>query len=335
MFSLSDACRAAGSVTPLADRRKRRALFFAWFPAVLAAAAAAYYAGGAVACAATLAIGLAVLRAVRERAGRRRRELWNAPFPPKYERFLTRGIPQYGSLGEPGRELFRQRAKLFLDEVVFHGGGVRVTDGMRLRAAAAAVVPTLGFAEWEWPLLNEIIFRPEGYENGAHQDDGGVITEYEESGMVGSSGIFSGTMMLSSEDLAWEFAHPGDGANVGFHEFAHLMVLQGLALDEGDRGGWPGLMQSEFARIRRNESLLDEYALLDEDEFFAVASELFFTIPLRFRNWHPRLYAVLARCYRQAPAAWLDTGESEPDTPPRRRRKVAKNGRSSGRMPHW
>lgn len=334
-FALSDACRAAGTATPAADSREHRTLL-AWTPAILAAGVAANYAGGAIAGAALLVFGFTFWRFFRTRRSRRRRALWNAPFPPQFEKLLLRRIPHYRSLDESGRELFRQRAKLFLDEVAFHGAGAKVTDGLRLRAAAAAVVPTLGFDEWEWRRLKEIIFRPEGYEHGGYQDEDGVVTEYEESGMVGVSGVMSGTMMLSSKDLAWEFAHPEDGANVGFYEFAHLMTAQGLSLAPEDRGGWRALLEAESARIGRGESLLDDYALLNEDEFFAMASELFFTVPLRFRSWHRRLYATLARCYRQDPAVWLDTDEPEPDSPPRRRRKRRAGKRkepSTGRQP--
>ena len=319
-FSLSAASLAAGTAAPLAERRARRA-HLAWLPVILAAAAMAWYMAGVLAGTAAAALGLAAWQKFGMKTARRRREVWKMPFSPKHEKILFRRIPHYRSLDESGRELFRQRTKIFLDETTFHGAGVKVTDGLRLRAAAAAVVPTLGFAEWEWSGLKEIIFRPDGYEHGAYESEDGVVTEYEESGMVGGPGILSGTMMLSSEDLKWEFAHPEDEANVGFHEFAHLMAGQGLALAEADRETWPGLMESEFARIRRNDSLLDEYALLNEDEFFAVASELFFTVPRRFRNWHRKLYAVLSRCYRQNPAAWIDTGEPEPDRPPRRKRR--------------
>ena len=319
-FALSAACRSAGTATPAADRRERRTRLMG-FAAIIPAAGAIAYLAGALAGAAAFAIGLVALGAFGAKTGRRRRALWLAPFPPKREKFLLRRIPHYRSLDEAGRELFRQRTKLFLDEVAFYGADTKITDGMRLRAAAAAVTPTLGFDEWEWRELKEIVVRLDGYEHGSYQSGDGVVTEYAESGMLGVSGVMSGTMMLSSRDLAWEFAHPEDGGNVGFHEFAHLMAAQGMMLAEADRGEWPALMAAESLRIRRNESLLDDYALLNEDEFFAVASELFFTVPLRFRRWHRKLYAVLCRCYRQDPASWLDTDEPEPDSPPRRRRR--------------
>ncbi len=320
-FVLADACLAAGTATPQAEARERRALF-ARLLFVLALAAAAYYLGGTLVGAGVFLAGFTVWRFCAGKSGRRRQALWKEPFPAAHEKILLRRIPHYRCLDAAGRELFRQRVKLLLAEVVFHGAGAKVTDALRLRAAAAAVIPTLGFDEWEWPDLREIIFRPDGLEHGAYQAEDGLVTEYEESGMVGVPGNMPGTMMLSSRDLAWEFAHPEEGLNVGIHEFVHLMQAEGLALAEADRPGWPELYRAEMRRIRRNASLLDDYALLNEDEFFAVASELFFTTPRRFRNWHRQLYGVLARCYRSDPARWLESGEPEPDRPPRRRRRV-------------
>lgn len=328
-FRLSPACLAAGTATPLAERRDRRSVrLFALLLAPLVLLIA--YAGGIAALLVSLVLAVSVAYWFARRQGarhRRRRELWLRPFPADDEAILEAEIPHYSRLDADGRELFRQRTKLFLDEVAFHGAGVEADAGLRLRAAAAAVIPTLGFPEWHWPDLREVIFRPEGYEEGAYMDDEGVVTEFEESGMVGESGVLSGVMMLSADDLIWEFAHPEDGANVGFHEFAHLMADEGLALAEGDRAGWPKLMTRERKLIETGESLLDEYALLNEDELFAVASEMFFTIPGRFRRRHGELYAVLVRAYRQDPCRWFAECGSPVPAPRKRRR------RGSGRAP--
>lgn len=253
----------------------------------------------------------------------RRRELWPQPFPAEYEAILLKRVPHYRLLDEPARELFRQRAKLFLDEIEFHGAGVKVTDGLRLRAAAAAIVPTLGFPEWQWDGLREIIFRPDGYADGSYTDpEDGVVTEFEESGMVGLTGVMSGVMMLASRDLVWEFAHPDEGYNVGFHEFAHVMSGGGLALlDPVDRRGWERLLARERKRLRRDDSLLDEYAFLNPDEFFAVSSELFFTVPHLLREWHRELHDVLVRAYRQEPCRWIEDFAPAPEPEPRRRRR--------------
>ena len=331
-FRLSPECLAAKTATPLAERHCRRQSV-----RLLAALPLLFVLSGGLIGWKT--VGLLLLPVLagcwglsrRQNAPfRLRRELWNQPFPVEFETFLLAEIPHYRSLEEPGRELFRQRAKIFLSETEFHGAGVKLDDGLRLRAAAAAVIPTLGFPEWQWSMLREMIFRPDGYTDYFYTDDEGVVSEFEESGMVGLSGILSGVMMLSSEDLIQEFAHPENGFNVGIHEFAHLMSADGDFLAEGDRAGWNRLLERERRRFQRGESLLDEYAFMDDDELFAVASELFFTIPRLFQRWHQELYAVLKRAYRQDPCQWLEEFGPPPEAPPRRKRRRRKKERRSG-----
>ncbi len=325
LFALSPECLAAGTATPLAEARNRRsARILAALPLLSTLPAAA--AGWAAFFLCLLPALVFAWWLLRRQGGvfRRRRGLWTRSFPAESEAFLVAEIPHYRRLDGAGRELFRQRAKIFLAETAFHGAGVEVDEGLRLRAAAAAVIPTLGFPEWQWSGLREVIFRPEGYADGSYVGDDGVVTEFEESGLVGMSGVLSGVMMLSSVDLAWEFAHPEDGANVGFHEFAHLMAAGGGLLAERDREGWDKLLERERRRITRRESLLDEYALLNGDELFAVASELFFTLPHLFRLWHRELYAVLGRAYRQDPCRWLEDCGPPPEPPRRRRRRAGR-----------
>ncbi len=55
--------------------------------------------------------------------------------------------------------------------------------------------------------------------------------------------------------------------------------------------------------MRRGEpSLLRAYAGTNPGEFFAVATETFFTRPLPMEADKPELYGVLAAFYRQHPA---------------------------------
>jgi Mlc titration factor MtfA (ptsG expression regulator) len=44
------------------------------------------------------------------------------------------------------------------------------------------------------------------------------------------------------------------------------------------------------------------YGATNQAEYFAVTSELFFTVPVALRAEHPRVYARLAEFYRQDPA---------------------------------
>ena len=52
--------------------------------------------------------------------------------------------------------------------------------------------------------------------------------------------------------------------------------------------------------------------LREKMEFFAVATESFFTQPRDLRQVHPELYQVLARYFRQDPAAEWSSDENHP-----------------------
>ncbi|MCC8190659.1 MAG: zinc-dependent peptidase [Planctomycetes bacterium] len=321
-----------GTATPLAERRDRRLarLTAAAILLVPAGVVAWRLAGPGSACLClTVQWALAGLWYHRATAvHRRRRRLWAEPLAARDEAVLRARVPHFRALTATGRERFRQRVKLFLAETAIHGADVAVGRRLRLLTAAAAVIPSLGFAEWEWRDLHEVILRARGNPGGGRVEEDGLVTEFAESGMVGDAGVFAGVMMLAADDLLWEFAHPETGDNVGIHEFAHLMARQGLTIAPEDRPGWPALLARERRRIAAGESLLDDYALADQDEFFATASERFFSVPQRLARHHPELYAVLARTYRQDPRGWL------PDpcrTPPRllfgRRKRYPGRGR--------
>jgi len=55
-------------------------------------------------------------------------------------------------------------------------------------------------------------------------------------------------------------------------------------------------------RIQAGKSDIDPYALTNEAEFLAVASEYFFEKPEKFQHMHPELYKMLCRIFDQEPA---------------------------------
>ena len=62
----------------------------------------------------------------------------------------------------------------------------------------------------------------------------------------------------------------------------------------------------EFAR-RRQPTLLNHYGATNHAEFFAVATECFFTQPHALAVEHEKLFAVLVRLFGQDPRDWLLT----------------------------
>jgi Mlc titration factor MtfA (ptsG expression regulator) len=87
---------------------------------------------------------------------------------------------------------------------------------------------------------------------------------------------------------------------------------------------WQDTLESAYARFRGmvdrgRETLLDPYGAEHPAEFFAVATEAFFTDPHGLIEEFPRLYEQLRRFYRQHPAARLPPlvrapgGDAAPD----------------------
>ena len=76
--------------------------------------------------------------------------------------------------------------------------------------------------------------------------------------------------------------------------------------DDAVRQRWIDVCTAEYGAVRRGEpGLLRAYAGTNPGEFFAVATEAFFTRPLHIEDGKPALYEVLAAFYGQHPAERL------------------------------
>jgi Mlc titration factor MtfA (ptsG expression regulator) len=75
------------------------------------------------------------------------------------------------------------------------------------------------------------------------------------------------------------------------------------------RARWIEVCTAEYQAVRGGDGggVLRSYAGTNPGEFFAVATEVFFTQPLPLQVAKPALYEVLMGYYRQDPAARLRT----------------------------
>jgi Mlc titration factor MtfA (ptsG expression regulator) len=150
-------------------------------------------------------------------------------------------------------------------------------------------------------------------------DEDGVMHEWDDE--LSGEAWPGGPVALSWEDVELGAA-PAEaggepGYNVVIHEFAHKIdMLKGeadgfpLAHADMDTGAWQRTLESAYARFvgmvdREKETLLDPYGAEHPAEFFAVASEAFFTDPHALRKEFPGVYEQLRLFYRQDPVARL------------------------------
>lgn len=265
---------------------------------------AGFLAAGPWGGAAGLGLGAASawpLSRVMRRRSWRRRALLALPFPEAWRRFLLESYDHYQRLPSEWRRRFEDDLKIFLAEKRITGVEVEVTDELRLLVAASAVTLSLGWPDYEWDQLTEVLLYPQDFDR-----DWG----FEEDELAGQAHPW-GTVILSVPSLHESFEDPDDAYHVGLHEFAHLLDVEQtrfdgipMGLSRGRAEEWVALVESEMARLRKGKSVLDPYGAEDPVEFLAVAVEAFFEAPLALRQQHRQLYDLLEDYFAQDPAAW-------------------------------
>jgi Mlc titration factor MtfA (ptsG expression regulator) len=141
----------------------------------------------------------------------------------------------------------------------------------------------------------------------------GVLTNAPQH-LAGQAGHGRGPVLLDWRAVQRDIARPQLGVNVVYHEFAHKLdqldgVFDGMPPLGSDRARaeWEQTFGTNFRRLKRRGSdpIVRAYGATSPAEYFAVTSELFFTVPEALRGQHPRVYEQLAAFYVQDPAALL------------------------------
>jgi hypothetical protein len=225
---------------------------------------------------------------------------------------------------DPAAELeLRRMTSLFLDRKEFHAvGGLRMNDAIAVGIAAQAALPVLRVGLPAYDGFVGIVVHPGPVRARREQrDDLGIVHEYDEE--LAGEAMEGGPVMLSWQDVraAGQLGTEGAAYNVVIHEFAHVLDMANGEPDgvpplppDISPGEWQATLAREYqAFVTRVEAadaagtepdtVLDPYAATGPDEFFAVASEGFFTTPQAVAGAYPALYALLARYYRQDPIA--------------------------------
>ena len=212
--------------------------------------------------------------------------------------------------------------------------GVPLSEELKLSIAVQASLPVLRLGLRWYRGWGTLYLVPDEYEyEDTETDAAGVVHEIRDT--VSGQTMQLGSVVLSVADV--EASGSCDGYNVVIHEMAHILDRQNGTID-GAPPLHAGMSQEAWTRDfteaytdlqsrvteprtprrarggtrgRRPRSRIDPYAAEAPEEFFAVASEVFFEQPWVLRNEYPAVYAQLSRFYRQNPLERLPA-------PPRR-----------------
>ncbi len=248
---------------------------------------------------------------------RRRREartLQHRAIPDALWALTLARYPFIAQRSEDARQRLRELATLFLADKEFAGmQGLEVDDGMAVAIAAQACLPILRLGLAQYDAFRGIVVHPDiVVARREVMDEDGIVHHYDEE--LAGEAMEGGPVMLTWRDVADAGDSAQWGYNVVVHEFAHVLDMRDgapdgvpLLVDRAARERWLAVLEPQWQdfceRVDAGEdTLIDPYGAEAIDEFFAVASELFFVDAAAMRGEHRALYELLAGYYRQDPA---------------------------------
>lgn len=267
------------------------------------------------------------MQCIMLKSWRRRRALARNPITDAAWRAACARLPFLDGLSADEDRRLRELVVLFLGEKEMTGAaGFELTDEVRLSIAIQACLPVLnlGLDPWYEGWVGIIVYPSEFRVRREEVDEDGVLHEWDDE--ISGEAWPGGPVVLSWEDVGLA----DGGYNVVIHEFAHKIDMRSTGGDaEGyplphadmDARAWEDTLESAYARFcgmvdRGKETLLDPYGAEHPAEFFAVASEAFFSDPHGLIDEFPRLYGQLKLFYRQDPASRLPPLEPQGEEPP-------------------
>ena len=203
----------------------------------------------------------------------------------------------------------QQNVILFLHSKQISGAhDLTITEEMRIIIAIQACILILELDLDYYNNWVEIIVYPGRFIIGHdYTDENGIV--HQASQIVSGESWLNGPVILSWQDVS-DFGFES-GYNVVIHEFAHKLDM----LHEGANGcpilhanmsaqAWHEIFSNAYTNFCKQVDLeeaviIDPYATESPAEFFAVLSEVFFTMPLVIKQHFPSVYEQLALFYRQ------------------------------------
>jgi MtfA peptidase len=219
--------------------------------------------------------------------------------PPnaEFEPLLTRYFPFYNSLDDRLKKKFRKRLAWFLRIHSFEGReGFIITDEVMILISAAAINLTLGLKDYKFRDFEKIIVYPGIFFSPfTHTHNKGETNPH---GMI----VFSWTHLKEG------FSTTTDHINLGYHEFAHALLLQesnegvnDSMFHWGYRRFSNSLLHEHLSQQVKELDIYREYAFTNKMEFFAVSAESFMEAPEFLYEKCPRMYDLMCRILRQDP----------------------------------
>ncbi len=244
---------------------------------------------------------------------RRRRHLLEEPFPDAWTAILEKNVAAYKLLDSDEQKRLRDLAQVFIAEKHWEGcGGLELTDEMRVTIAGSGCMLLLGRDHDLFEDVDSILVYPSTVMRPPEQRgffDPGARPMREDVALLGEAHVH-GPVILAWDNVIFGTRNDHDAHNVVMHELAHKIDFVDGDVDgtppldtAAERRAWGAAFSAAFnaqkARAERGQkSFLRDYAITNEAEYFAVATETFFEKPKAMLRELPDVYAALADFYQ-------------------------------------
>lgn len=213
---------------------------------------------------------------------------------------LLKYQPYYNALSSDERRYFEYKVYQFLVHKHFVPRGMpQVSMEMKVLIAAAAVQITFKLPFAAFAHFRRILVYPDRYYSNINK-------RYHRGEVNARLGI----IILSWKDFVEGYIQHRSGRNLGLHEMAHAVKLEGqgaTGLDFMNPAAWKAWHHAAAKSMREDveKGFFRNYAFTNRHEFFAVAVENFFERPRDFYRQKPELYQCLVNLLNQDPIKLL------------------------------
>lgn len=227
---------------------------------------------------------------------------------------IVRQFPCIRYLSPVEKARLRVLTSVLLDKKTFSGEqGLELSDEMKLIIAAQACVPVLKLGINYYSAFVQVSVYPAAFwVERDEMDESGVV--HHTRTLLSGESWQRGPVVLSWQDIEQEMAGHSPGRNVVIHEFSHKIDMLNGAADglppissAADIKEWQQVFTHAYQNLvnrveHHHRGCINAYAATSPAEFYAVASEYFFTAPQHLKQCSPRVYNELRDFYQQDPA---------------------------------
>ena len=210
---------------------------------------------------------------------------------------LVKRFPYFNRLGPGEQQRFLLRHKKFMQDKIFKIHSSEGFKEMPVLISAAAIQLSFGLEHYMLPAYPFINIFPQEF---VRLDTHICFLEGNVSG---------NNIKISWKHFLAGYQIPGDGDNVGLHEMAHAYYCQNLVCGEDtDRcfvKGFPAFNDSGTKAFEAEQAgstdFYSDYAVRNQQEFWAESVERFFERPAEMKNIYPEVYKALSILLNQSP----------------------------------